>query len=162
MVMWVLLKSWLLQEENDSRPISRRAKASESACKRFATLVASDAGLLTVLPGNDDEGDEEEAQIMLEEATRLQALADKPVYEGEILPCPATLPKGLVENSRVAVYFEDTNLWYEGTLYHVHKSKKYKDNASVLFDDDEKHNFCWSNVDQYGRDKEFVLIPDIE
>ncbi len=155
--MWVCLKSWLQEEVNEK---SRRVRKAEESGKRFATLIASDESLLTISPATEsiDEGEE---SLMLEEAERLQALQDKPHYEGDILLCPAYIPKFLEEGCRVAVYFEDCNKWYEGKLYHVNKRKKNVDNVAVLFDDQSNHTFCWNDIKQYGKDKDFVVIPTL-
>ena len=156
--VFATLKSWLSDEIDDE---SRRSRVMTASTKRFATLVASNKGLLTVNPGmeSNDYFNEEEELNMEDEATLQQRLLDKPPYEGEIEPCPAFLPSGLNEGDRVAVYFVDKNLWYAGKMYHVNKRRKLQDNVAVLFDDGSNHHFCWSNITQYGVEKEFVILP---
>jgi len=94
-----------------------------------------------------------------------EMVLNKAVYAKDILDCPYLNDKKqpakfLVENkSRVAVYFDD-NKWYEGTVAQVHKQYVNIKNVTVRFDDDSMHNFMWNHRSQYGKDKQFVLIPE--
>ena len=82
-------------------------------------------------------------------------------YVGDILPCPEEVPKGLKENVRIAVYFDDEfdKGWFEGILQQVHKGKKRKENCTAKFEDGIA-NFI-ATKENYGRKVMWVLLPEI-
>ena len=81
-------------------------------------------------------------------------------YVGDILPCPDEILKGLKENSRIVVYFDDEVDcgWFEGILIQVYKRKKKKDNCTAQFNDGIA-NFV-ATRENYGRKGMWVLLPD--
>ena len=110
---------------------------------------------------NNDGGEEEKEgeKSASEDEDEIEGDYYHEQYVGDILTCPANVPRDLVEGSLVAVWFDSEGIkgWYEGTLTQVHKGKKRVNNCTATFSDGIA-NYC-AMSENYGRKGLWVLLP---
>ena len=154
--MLTTLRAWLKEDfryEEDRRVEKRREKAA-----RFASLIASQNGLMICNAEDSSIAEEEESESLMASLQQVSVF-DKTTYDGPILLCPPEGIRGVQVGDKIAVYFEDVNDWSKGAVRDTHKGFVNIDNVEVQYDDG-----IWTHCiscDNYGPSKFWVLLSPL-